>query len=300
MADGYIPSYPEPRRTRALQLSNVAWNALAELAQCCGASPADVVEVWARDTPLSTTLHKETQKLQQLEQLKNDFLSTVSHELRTPMANMTMAIQMLRVTTNEEKRERYLQILASECAREAQLVNDLLDLQRLDMDSRPLKLEAVRVADWLPAIVEPFRLQAEQHDQTLTLQVSPGLLPFTTDSGRLKRILVELLNNACKYTPSSGALCIAVVTMKDRLQVGVSNWGVEIATEEMSRIFEKFYRIPNNDPWQQGGTGLGLALVKKLVEQLQGKISVASHSGQTTFLLELPQLRQPAQRPRTP
>ncbi len=228
-------------------------------------------------------------ELQKLDRLKDDFLSTVSHELRTPIANMTMAIHMLKRPIPAEKREQYLRILEKECAREADLLNNILDLQRLDANSRPLRLEAILLQDWLPRVVEPYFLQAQQRSQQLVLKVSPDLAPLTTDSISFERIVSELVHNACKYTPAGGVLTIQANLGGERgLQLVVSNTGVEIPPQELLYIFDRFYRIPNNDPWEQGGTGLGLALVKKLVEHLGGTIAVESESNRTAFTVQLP------------
>jgi signal transduction histidine kinase len=116
----------------------------------------------------------------------------------------------------------------------------------------------------------------------------PADLPdLLTDPSTLSRILTELLNNACKYTPPTGVITVTAHRLAEQLVLSINNSGVEIAASERDRIFDKFYRIPNSDPWKHGGTGLGLALVKRLVEQLGGTIQVASSAGQTTFSLQL-------------
>lgn len=234
-------------------------------------------------------LEQKVQELQQLNILKDDFLSTVSHELRTPLTNMKMAIHMLKVAPTPEKLPRYLEILETECARETEMINALLDLQRLEAASSVVELEPVNLSRWLPTVIEPFRSRAQNRQQVLKIEI-PGKLPIiNSNSVNLSRIVAELLNNACKYTPNGGEI---VVTVDDQRVLGaklalmVSNQA-EIPTAALPRIFEKFYRVPNSDPWKQGGTGLGLALVQKLVERLGGKISVRTGEGWTTFTVEL-------------
>jgi len=246
-------------------------------------------------------------QLEKLNQLKDDFLSTVSHELRTPIANMKMAIQMLSVSNNTERSRRYLEILQAECTRETELINDLLDLQRLELASYPMVLtEAIPLNDWLPKIIEPFCNRSEQRQQILQIDLRPHLLPLLSDRASLERIIAELLNNACKYTSAHGKIVLSVeqhsqlpenntsfvdakkteILPVTKTIFRVSNQA-EISAEQLPRIFEKFYRIPQSDRWQQGGTGLGLALVQKLVEHLQGTIHVNSHQGWTTFTVTL-------------
>jgi PAS domain S-box-containing protein len=243
------------------------------------------------------TLELEAQmaELQKLNRMKDDFLSTVSHELRTPMANMKLAIWMLRNSQSYEKRENYLRILEAECARETDLITDLLDMQRLEAGMGTMLSESIVLSDWLPCVIESFTVRAQERQQSLVLEVLPDLPSLISDSRSLERILMELLNNACKYTPPGQAIMVRAgrgprsSAVWPTIELSVCNGGVEIPMKELPRIFEKFYRIPNHDPWKQGGTGLGLALVKKMVEQLGGTISVLSHSGTTTFAVELPQ-----------
>lgn len=248
----------------------------------------------------------QVEELEKLNQLKDDFLSTVSHELRTPVSNMKMAIHMLKIAPSGEARERYLQLLQSECEREAELINTLLDLQQLEAASYSISLEPVSLQDWLPSTIEPFRLRTQQRQQRLSLSLpSVQLEPLLSDRAGLGRVLTELLNNACKYTSSGGEIVLMVRQDSDPLagvedptaaqsldQTLVTSFIVsnqaEIPSEELPRIFEKLYRIPKADPWKQGGTGLGLALVQKLVQQMQGTIKVESSGGWTTFTVQLP------------
>lgn len=234
--------------------------------------------------------HAQIESLNRLHRLKDDFLSTVSHELRTPVANMKMAIQMLKLTSDEERRNRYLEILQTECDREAALINDLLALQKAENASiSDPSSKLVNLETWLPSIIQPFQTRAQQQHQRVEIFISQNLPLITVDQDRLARVLVELLNNACKYTPAERIIQFHVQYLKSSeiIEFKVQNQA-EIAAKELTHIFEKFYRVPNSDPWKQGGTGLGLALVEKLVEQMQGKISVKSQAGWTTFLIQIP------------
>ncbi len=238
-------------------------------------------------------------ELQRLNLLKDDFLSTVSHELRTPMTNIKMAIYMLKGAADLERANVYLEVLDKECTREINLINDLLDLQQLDAGERLLKTEDIVLQHWLPDILAPFQNRALQRDLLLSIEILPIIPKIVSDTNSLKRVIVELVNNACKYTPPKGQIRLQVSLKAQRIQLTIMNSGPPIPMEEQERIFQKFYRIPNNDPWSQGGTGLGLALVKKIVEQLQGQIHVASrldHSalkGWNSFLVELPLVLRP-------
>jgi PAS domain S-box-containing protein len=246
-----------------------------------------------RQARLYQAAQAQVAALEQLNHLKDDFLSTVSHELRTPMSNMKMAIHMLRSGVSLDRQQRYLDILHSECLREIELINDLLDLQRLEAASYPLDLAPVDLKQVLLAVVEPFYSRACDRQQTLRINL-PTLLPtLVTDRTALERILAELLNNACKYTHPQGEIALTATQLDipgsnpdstSQVLISVSNQA-GIPPSELSRIFEKFYRIPNADPWKQGGTGLGLALIQRLVIQLGGTINASSEQDWTTFTI---------------
>ena len=260
-----------------------------------------------RQAELYQAAQAQVAKLEQLNQLKDDFLSTVSHELRSPMASIKMATQMLQLSlepTQENHPEatatisldhaqtakvtHYLQILHSECQRETRLINDLLDLTRLDAGTLSLALSEINLQVSVPQIAQAFKERTQQRQQHLQIDISDDLPLCTTDVLCLERILTELLENAYKYTPSDETIAIAIAAVATGVKITVSNSGVQIAAAERDRIFDKFYRVPNSDRWKHGGTGLGLALVKKLVSLLQGSIVVSSDSDWTTFTLTLP------------
>jgi PAS domain S-box-containing protein len=261
-----------------------------------------------RQSRLYQAAQAQVNELERLNQLKDDFLSTVSHELRTPMSNIKMAIQMLDVMKSQanpldfesERTNRYFNILRSECEREINLINDLLDLTRLDAGVEPLNLVTIDLNIWIPHILEPFEQRIRTQQQQVHLCISSTVPPITTDLSYLERVLTELLNNACKYTPAGEQIVISASAVPEEpssqeslppsLLITVCNTGVEISSSEVKRIFDKFYRIPNNDPWKHGGTGLGLALVKRLVERMNGSIEVSSCHNQTTFTIQLPLL----------
>jgi PAS domain S-box-containing protein len=260
-----------------------------------------------RQARLYQKAQAQVEELEKLNRLKDDFLSTVSHELRTPMTNIKLSTQMLEISLHKSNLlntptsgplEKYLKILHAECKRETTLINDLLDLSRLEAGAEPLVLEPVFLSHWLQRFVEPFVERARNQQQQLQVEVSPSILPVMTDTFYLERLLGELLNNACKYTPKKEKITLTVIQEASaaeapadggaRFILLVRNSGVEISTSELPRIFDKFYRIPNNDPWKHGGTGLGLTLVKHMVDTLGGTIQVSSGEGATCFRVELP------------
>jgi PAS domain S-box-containing protein len=244
-------------------------------------------------------------EIQSLHRLKEEFLSTVSHELRTPLTNMKMAIQMLNIalkfqddvsvstdTTKKSpewvKASRYFQILNNECDREINLINNFLDLQKLDTEAKPVVLETIRVKPWLTRVVELFQARNPNLHSQLHLHIPDLVTPLICDPFSLERILGELLTNAYRFSPPDSEITISTTLKSSSIEFQVTNTGVEINEAQLKMIFDKFYRIPSTDPWKQGGTGLGLALVQKLTNYLGGTIDVESGGNLTRFILKLP------------
>ncbi|WP_448570708.1 hybrid sensor histidine kinase/response regulator [Trichothermofontia sp.] len=278
-----------------------------------------------RQARLYEAAQQQVAELQRLNQLKDNFLSTVSHELRTPLATISLAAdmipplisQMLGLTTPippDSKLVRYLKVLKEACQRELRLVDDLLSLQTLEAGTYPQQIIPLALPQWLPMILQPTLALAQSQQQTVILHLPPDLPTLATDAASINRIMTELVVNACKYSPPGSRITVAAQVIpnalgqapgsepsplqhgySDRsqgdqptrlLQITVHNTGTAIPATEYDRIFEKFYRIPHQDPWKHGGTGLGLALVKKLVDYLGGEIGVASNEQGTRFWVQ--------------
>lgn len=269
-----------------------------------------------RQARLHAAVQVQVHELERLNQLKDDFLSTVSHELRSPMTTMRMAVQMLETVLgvldgnpaeagtdvvisqrNFSKAVSYLQILNKECQRETNLINDLLDLSRLEAEVSPGIVQDVVLQEFIPQVAESFQERAQQRQQRLQLHVPEQLPPLRTNLMVLERILRELLQNACKYTPAGETITLSAVACEaeqaasghtsSSFLLTVSNSGIEISERDRACIFDKFYRVPNSDPWKNEGTGLGLALVKQLVEQLSGSVEVSSSENLVCFTVRL-------------
>lgn len=260
-----------------------------------------------RQARLYQTSQSQVEALEHINQLKDNFLSTVSHELRTPIATIKMAIQMLTLalgregllpepnkpSLNSHKIAHYLKILNDECNREINLITDLLDLQRLEAGTQIVNIQPIEIPSYIKHIVSAFQNQVVNQTRTFQIDIAPDLPTILSDAQNLERILIELLTNACKYTPqgewiSVKAECVTRTNQGRRILLTVTNSGVEIPANQLGQIFDKFYRIPSHDPHQHSGTGLGLALVKQLALQLGGNVGVESGNGQTSFTIDLP------------
>jgi PAS domain S-box-containing protein len=242
-----------------------------------------------RQSRLYQAAQDQVLKLEQLNQLKDDFIATVSHDLRTPLTSMRLALRMMSYTTNEQKRQQYLVMVVNECERQIELVNDLLDLQRLESQRTECLPTFIPLQDWIQELIRPMQEQFVHKGVTFSVSLWIETTPFQSDANALGRIIRELLNNALKYTDPTGQVELKVISTPNQLELLVSNTG-EIPESEIPRIFEKFYRIAKSDRWKHGGTGLGLALVKQLVLQLSGEIEVFNHNGSVHFKVRIPSL----------
>jgi signal transduction histidine kinase len=262
----------------------------------------------ASSTPLSY-LAESIERADELElicQKKDDFINNITHDLRAPLMNIKMAMRMLRISMRTDVEltallvghpaERYLAVLEKECDREVELINNILDLQQLETTllekkgatNNRVNLESIEIANWLSTTVESFTYRADESQQKITTSITTLMPTVLTDRIYLTKILTELLNNACKYTCIGGDILVSIDgNLKlEILTIQVRNQA-EIAAQHLPFIFDRFYRIPGNNRSKQG-TGLGLSLVQKLVEQLNGKINASSSNGWTEFTVNLP------------
>lgn len=253
-----------------------------------------------RQARLYCAAQLQVEELERLNYLKDDFLKTISHELRTPLTSIEMGtdtLKMLFELLPNWKPQHFaaakesLEILETGYEREIKLVNDLLELVHLDARIEPVKVEPVELNLLIPYIVKLFAKRAQRQQQQLKIDLPLDLPLIETNPDLLERILTELLNNACKYTPQEESIEISVKLSEQTLSLTIANSGVKLSTNELEQIFDKFYRIPRQDRWQHGGTGLGLALVKKQVEYLGGTIQALHQEQKLSFTIKIPAIR---------
>jgi signal transduction histidine kinase len=246
---------------------------------------------------------QQIDQLQHLNQLKEEFMSTMSHELRTPLTTMSLAIRMLRQPTLPvERREKYLEILEEQCNKEIELINDLLSLQQLESNQSQLQVQKIDLMVLVKKLAQSF--EQKWADKRLTLMVESPVrsLMLNTDPDSLNRILLELLTNAGKYSDPDTQVHLQIDRQRQRtvnqVILTLTNTGRGISPTELTHIFDKFRRGQGVTQQAVQGTGLGLALVKCLVEHLEGTIDVKSYPSEnsqtslTSFTLTLPQLQQ--------
>ncbi|MEM9214807.1 MAG: GAF domain-containing sensor histidine kinase [Cyanobacteria bacterium P01_F01_bin.150] len=253
-------------------------------------------------TELSATALLQAEQAEQAEQADASIIKT-SEEIEVSSTNVSQAKSLTKEHLKKIDRptiQRLFQTVRMECHRENKLIEDLLTFCYLEAGKESSMTTSIDLNHWIMDIIKRFEIRIQNQQQQLTVDLCNCLPLLTTELAYLERIVSELLNNACKYTPPYENITICT-TLKSLIEeeafdsiddeyivLMVKNSGVEIPQEEQDRIFDKFYRIPSSDPWQYGGTGLGLALVKKLTKCLGASIQVSSMNGQTSFMVLFP------------
>ncbi|MHC4944246.1 MAG: sensor histidine kinase [Planctomycetota bacterium] len=236
---------------------------------------------------------KETNhKLKELDQLKTDFLSTASHELRTPLTIVREFIALVRdgitgAITDEQK--ECLESALKNCDRLGKIVNDLLDIQRIESGKMVLQRRKHDLAAMIERCCNDFTPACEKKEQQITYQVEESLPEVLCDEEKILQVLVNLIGNAHKFTPAGGTICVRAARDGDQVKVTVEDDGPGISEVSQKRIFDKFTQIDRNAGTGKKGTGLGLAITKKILDLHDETIFVESKEGRgSRFSFQLP------------
>ena len=230
-------------------------------------------------------------RLKQLEKIRQDFVANVSHELRTPLTTIKgYAETLLDGALKEDQAFQFVQVIKRHTDRLTKIVEDLLMLSRIETKEFQLKMEPVSVRDFIDDIIDFMREPAERKKISLSRNEIPSSLAVLADRSHLEQILINLLDNAIKYTPEGGRVTVSAVEKdSEDIQFSVEDNGIGIPKEDLSRIFERFYRVDKGRSKELGGTGLGLSIVKHLVQTHGGSVWVESQMGKgSTFYFTLP------------
>jgi len=233
------------------------------------------------------------ERLKELDKLKSDFVSMVSHELKTPLAAMRTSAQVLEVAdiATETKREM-LDIILRNIDRQTNLVNDLLDLSRIESGRMELKIESVPLDSVVADSIESVKQTASEEGIKLDVELPESLASVKGDREKLTQVVINLLNNAIKFTLRSGEISIKARELNGQMEVKVSDTGIGIPTEDLDMVFDKFYQVDSTLTREAGGTGLGLAICKGIIEAHRGRIWAESELGKgSTFVFTLDKWR---------
>jgi len=230
-------------------------------------------------------------RLKQLEKIRQDFVANVSHELRTPLTTIKgYAETLLEGALKEDIALQFVQVIKRHTDRLTKIVEDLLMLSRIETKEFQLKTEVISLPNFIDDILEFVREPAEKKKISLSRNEIPSSLAVLADRSYLEQILINLLDNAIKYTPEGGKVMVLAAEKDSKdIEFSVEDNGIGIPREDLSRIFERFYRVDKGRSKELGGTGLGLSIVKHLVQTHGGQVWVESQLGKgSTFYFNLP------------
>jgi two-component system, OmpR family, phosphate regulon sensor histidine kinase PhoR len=232
---------------------------------------------------------QDVTRLRQLETVRRDFISNISHELRTPLASLKALAETLLDSALDDPTaaRRFLTSMETEVDALSLMVQELVELSRIESGKVPLHLVEIKPRDLLESAVERLNLQAERGGISLEVDCSTDLPLVLADPPRMEQVIVNLLHNAIKFSPTGGKVSLSARQEGDRVHFSVEDHGTGISIEDLPRIFERFYKADRAR--SSGGTGLGLAIARHLVEAHSGQIWAESVEGQgSTFFFSLP------------
>lgn len=237
---------------------------------------------------LVDSVNEMTEKLKAMEAMRQEFISNVSHEIQSPLTSIRGFAQALsNDNLSEEDRRHYLQIIEMESTRLSRLSDNLLKLTSLESDFHQLHAATFRLDQQLRNVVLASEPQWLEKQLELELDLEP--VTVTADEEMLSQIWVNLLHNSIKFTPSGGAIRIGLTRQMNQAVIQIADTGIGIPAEDQQRIFERFYKADKSRNRASGGSGLGLSIVKKIVETHHGSIQVESTPGEgTKFTVSLP------------
>jgi len=271
-----------------------------ELLESLAVTAATAIEnarLYAEEQQRATALARALEQQQELDRLKDEFLQNISHELRTPLALIVGYAELMNngeLGELQPSQRRAVAVIGRRVQVLSKMVNDLIAI--LSAEARELSAELVDMADLVRTMLVDFHVATREAELSLMAEIEPGLPPVTGDREQLRRVLDNLLGNALKFTPPGGSLTVRLWCDGARKAVvlEVIDTGIGIPPDELDHIFERFYQVDGSTKRQYGGVGLGLALVKEIVDAHGGRISVWSAVGQgSTFRVTLPTLVVP-------
>ncbi|HEM62502.1 MAG TPA: PAS domain-containing sensor histidine kinase, partial [Chloroflexi bacterium] len=228
-------------------------------------------------------------EMHRLQTMRQQFLGNVSHELRTPLASLKALVETMRdaAAGDPEASQHFLDLAEREVDSLTQVVQESLELSRIESGRLPLRLAPTPVAEVILPVVERLGPQAERAGLEVSCSLPDGLPQVLADPERVRQVVSNLLHNAIKFTPSGGRVQISAQQVGDEVVISVTDTGVGIPREDLPRVFERFYRA--DQARSKGGTGLGLAIAKHIIQGHGGRVWADSLEGQgSDFSFSLP------------
>jgi signal transduction histidine kinase/ligand-binding sensor domain-containing protein/DNA-binding response OmpR family regulator len=231
----------------------------------------------------------EAQKLHEVDEMKSRFFANISHEFRTPLTLILGPVKQMIERTKETKTRDDLNLVQRNANRLLGLVNQLLDISKIESGNMKLQTAPINVIPYLKALVLSFTSYAERKRISLNFVSDVNEIIVYVDKDKFEKIINNILSNAFKFTPDDGAIKIIVNLNNNNLRIAVSDTGVGIPKEKLQKIFDRFYQVDGSHTREQEGTGIGLSLTKELVELHKGNIEVESEEGKgSSFITSLP------------
>jgi signal transduction histidine kinase len=237
---------------------------------------------------LAVAFNRMSGELEDLERLRRDLVANVSHELKTPISALRARLENL-LDGVEPPDSATLQVMLAQSERLGRLVDQLLELSRLESGDVPMIRERVSLRPLVARVLSEIEVVRAGRDVELSQDLPNDLPPVYADAERVHQVLFNLLDNAVRFTPSSGRVTVTASSRNGAVEVAVADTGPGIAAEHIARVFERFYRVDTSRSREEGGTGIGLAIARSVVEAHGGRIWAASQPGKgSVFTFELP------------
>lgn len=235
-------------------------------------------------------IQQENETLLTSLQQKDEFIKTIGLELRTPLSTMKTALSLLNSPSiKPPQRQRYMEMLSQECDRQGSLITSVLEIVQIENMTEQAPLEPLRLSDVVPGVVSTYQPLSQEKGVMLGYVVPEDLPPVACSLPWLKQIVINLLHNSIKFTPKGGQVWVRAKQQGEMIQLEFRDSGVGIASSDLPRIFERFYRVRGTAPHDSNGVGLGLSIVQQLLLRCGGSISVKSKQGEgSIFTVNLP------------
>lgn len=252
------------------------------------------VALGAEERPSVVAVLRDISREAEIDRLKNEFISTVSHELRTPMTSIKGYADLLlagnaKVGELTPRQRRFVEIIQSNANRLTELVNDILEISRIETGRVKLEFAALDIAEVIREVALSFEGQMVKKSMNLSFHLPKNLPPVYADKARLTQVLVNLIGNAWQYTPEGGSIEVSAKVTDGFVQIDVADTGIGIVEKDIEYVFDRFFRSERTEVQVVDGTGLGLSITRSFVEMLGGRIWVASQIDVgTTFSFTLP------------